>query len=143
MSDVRRTRHWFTSRQANTNHGGRFEFTLREPIFNIRSVKLKKFILPNFAAIANSPYYFLRSDCISLTRDSLSLNGVPNQIVCVLPNSPHTVGYPIETVEEDDSEVYNVIYCLQNLWFEVLDYSGNVINPPDANWSFCVELQII
>jgi hypothetical protein len=142
MTDVRRTKHFFTSAQAR-NSNGRFEFTLREPIFNVASVKLKKFILPNFVGIVNSPYYFLRTDCIAITRDTYTLNGVPGQVVCVLPYSPHTVGFAVGIEEEDDSEVYNIIYCLQNLWFEILDYNGNVINPPDIGWSFCVELQII
>jgi len=140
--NVRRTRAFFTSAQAR-NSGGRFEFSFREPLFNVSSIKLKKFILPNFAGIGLSPYYFLRTDSISLTRDSVTLNGTPTQIVCVLPYSPHTVGFAVHIEEEDDSEAYNYTYCLQNLWFEVLDYTGTVINPPDPGFSFCVELQII
>ena len=143
MTDVRRTRHYFTSHQAYRNVGGRFEFVFREPIFNIASIKLKKFILANFAGIANSPYYFVRTDCISLTRDTITLNGVPTQIVSVFPYAPHTVGLAVDLMEEDDSEMFNNLYILQNLYIELLDYNGNVINPPDPGWSFCVELQII
>lgn len=142
MSDVRRTRAFFTSANGrNTN--GRFEFSFREPIFHITSVKLKKLIIPNFVGIVNSPYYFLRTDCISLTRDTVLLNGIPTQVVCVLPYTPHTAGLAVDIVESDDSEAYNLTHILQNLWFEILDYQGNVINPPDLNWSFCVELQFI
>jgi len=142
MSDVRRTRAFFTSLNAR-NNAGRFEFSFREPIFSISSIKLKKFILPNFVGIGNSPYYFIRTDCISLTRDSVTLNGVPTQVAAVLPYTPHTVGLSVDIVESDDSEAFNKMYMLQNLWFEILDYQGNVINPPDLNWSFCIELQIV
>lgn len=142
MDVTRRTRAYFTSAQGRNNNG-RFEFTLREPIFHISSIKLKKFIIPNFVGIVNSPYYFLRTDCISLTRDSPLLNGAPTQIVCVLPYAPHTAGLAVDIVESDDSEAFNYLYTLQHLWFEILDYQGNIINPPDANWSFCVEIQII
>lgn len=142
MCDVRRTRAFFTSQNAR-NDAGRFVFSFREPIFHIRSLKLKKFILANFVGIANSPYYFLRTDCISLTRDSPTLNGSPTQIVCVLPYSPHTPGLAVDIDESDESEAFNYIFALQSLWFEILDSQGNIINPPDLNWSFCVELQII
>lgn len=140
--EVRRTRCFFTSANAR-NENGRFYFQFREPLFHIASIKLKKVILPNFVGIGNSPFYFIRTDCISLTRDSPSLNGVPTQIAAVIPYTPHTVGFAIDLVEEDDSEAYNMTYILQNLWFEILDYAGNIINPPDLNWSFCIELQII
>lgn len=139
---VRRTRHFFTSAQAR-NVDGRFYYFYREPLFNVRSIKLKKWILPNFTGIGNSPYYFLRSDAVSLTRDTVSLNGTPFQVVAVLPYTPHTVGFAVDIAEEDDSEAQNNMAMLNDLWFEVLDYQGNIINPSDANWSFCVELQIV
>lgn len=142
MSEVRRTRHFFSSITARNNNG-RFEFTLREPIFYCASVKIKKWILANFVGIGSSAYYFLRTDAVNLTRDSNTLNGVPSQVVAVLPYSPHTPGLAVDIAEEDDSEAKNIIYSIQNLWFEIIDQNGNVINPPDVGWSFCVELQIV
>jgi len=142
MCDVRRTRAFFTSQRAR-NDNGRFIFSFREPIFYVESIKLRKLIIANFAGIANSPYYFLRTDCISLTRDAPTLNGVPAQLVCVLPYSPHTPGLAVDIDEGDESEAFNRIWTLQSVWFEILDSNGNIINPPDLNWSFCVELQII
>lgn len=143
MSDeYRRTHSYFTSANAR-NENGRFHFQFREPIFYVASIKLKKVIIPNFVGIVNSPYYFIRTDCISLTRDTPSINGVPSQIAAVIPNVPNSPGQAIHILEDDSSEAYNLTHMLQNLWFELLDYQGNLINPPDLNWSFCVELQIV
>jgi len=140
---TRRTKHFFTSAQGRNNGQGRFEFTFREPVFNILSGKVKKVVIPNFVGIANSPYYFLRTDGISLTRDASTYNGVPSQIVAIIPYTPNIAGSAVSITEEDDSEPYNFTSILQNLWFELLDYQGNVINPNDVGWSFGVELQFI
>lgn len=139
----RRTRAFFTSQNASSKFGGRFEFNWREPIIDIISLKLKKVVIASFAAIGNSPYYFLRTDCLALTRATPTFNGLPSQVIAMIPNTPHNVGNPIDIGEEDDSEAYNLISELQNLWFEILDQNGVVINPPDAGWSFAVELQLV
>jgi hypothetical protein len=122
---------------------GRFEFNWREPIIDIISLKLKKVIIANFATIGNSPYYCLRTDCIALTRGTSTINGAPSQIVAMIPNTPQTAGGPIEISEEDDSESFTSLSILHNLWFELLDANGLIINPPDLGWSFAVELQLV
>lgn len=140
---ARRTRAYFTSQRASLNNGGRFEWNWREPIVDILSLKLKKVVIANFVGIGNSPYYFLRTDCLSLTRASPLLNGAPTQAIALIPNTPSNVGNPIEISEEDDSEAFSHISTLHNLWFEILDANGTVINPPDVGWSFAVELQLV
>lgn len=142
MSNVRSTRAFFTSQNAN-NSAGRFEFSLREPIFNVRSIKIKKIVIGDFVGMANSSYYFLRTDCVTLIRDTATMNGFPTQIAAMIANTPSTVGYPIELKEDDDSELYNSTFALHTLWFELLDQNLNVLNPPDAGWSFCIELKIL
>lgn len=139
----RRTRAYFTSQSANSNYNGRFLFNWREPIVDILSLKIKKVVIGTFSTIDNSSYYFLRTDCLSLTRATPLLNGAPTQVVAMIPNTPAIVGNPIKLLEEDDSEAHNIIPILQNCWFEILDQNGAVINPTDAGWSFVVELQLV
>jgi hypothetical protein len=61
----------------------------------------------------------------------------------MIPNTPQTAGGPIEISEEDDSESFTSLSILHNLWFELLDANGLIINPPDLGWSFAVELQLV
>jgi hypothetical protein len=143
MQSCRRTRAFFSSQFANSNYQGRFFFSWREPIIDIISLKIKKVVIANFTGITSSPYYFLRSDCQGLTRATATFCGAPSLAVALIPNNPHNVGNPIDIAEEDDSEAYNLMPTLQNLWFEVLDYNGAVINPTDTGWAFAVELQIV
>lgn len=139
----RRTRAYFTSQNAQSSFDGRFEFAWREPILDIISLKIKKVVIATFASIALSPFYFLRTDCLALTRASPTFNGAPSQVAALIPNTPEIPGNPIHIGEEDDSEAFNTMPTLQNLWFEILDANGNVINPPDLGWSFVVELQLV
>jgi hypothetical protein len=138
---MRRTRAFFTSQNATSNFNGRFEWNWREPIVDIFSLKVKKVVINSFVGVANSAYYFLRSDCLALTRSSHTMNGEPSQVVCVIPTA--VFGPCLFIEEEDESEAYNTQSVLHNLWFEIRDSNGNIVNPPDVGWSFCVELQLI
>lgn len=141
---MRRTRAFFTSQNASSFFNGRWEWKWREPIVDIISLKIKKVVIHNTLNVLTSPWIFLRTDCIPLTRATHLLNGQPTQVVALIPNNTQGGATTVFMEEEDDSESFSSLSTLHNLWFELLDSSGNVLNPVDLLWQgFCIEIQMV
>lgn len=141
---MRRTRAFFTSQNATSFFNGRWEWKWREPIIDIISLKIKKVVIHNDASFIASPWFFLRTDCIPLTRATHLLNGQPSQVVTLVPNNTQGGAVGIFTEEEDDSESYSSLSTLHHLWFELLDSTGAMLNPLNPAWlGFCVEIQMV
>jgi hypothetical protein len=137
---MKKTRAFFVSAMG-VNELGRFNFTIREPIKDVISVCIKKVIINTFAGINNSPWYFMRTDVTSMTRDTCVINGSPTNISYIIPNQPYINGYPISNLESYKGETYNNPGDIRSIWFELLDSAGQIINPPDIGWSFAVEIE--
>lgn len=142
MSEIAQVIHTFQSNFAATNNGGRFIFRMSEPICRIISARINAVTISNFAAISSSPWYYLRSDAISNTRDCNRFNGFPNLILLTIPNiQSGAVGDPITFSNLNSDFIPCLEHEIHELWFELVNNLGQVINPADVGWMFVVSVE--
>jgi hypothetical protein len=134
--------HTFQSNFATSNYGGKFTFNMAQPIKGVVSGRIKSVTIRNFAAIANSPWYYLKTDAISNTRDANRYNGIPNLVVLTIPNiQKGAVGDPISQKNLSEDFIPCIKHDIHQIWFELMDITSTVINPADVGWMFSVEVE--
>jgi len=142
MSEPAQVIHIFQSNFANRNLNGRFEYNLAQPITGVVAARIKSVTIRNFAAILNSPWYYLRTDAISNTRDSNRYNTIPNLIVLTIPTiQKGAVGDPITQKNLNTDFIPCLVHDVHAIWFELVDNINLIINPADVGWMFNVEVE--
>jgi len=142
MNEPAQVIHLFQSNLANNNIGGRFIWKLREPIKGVVAARIKSVTIRSFAAMLASPWYYLRTDAISNTKDINRFNGMPNLIVLTIPTiQKGAVGDPISQKNLSADFIPCLEHDIHEIWFELVDVTNLIINPADVGWMFGVEVE--
>lgn len=115
---------------------------MAQPIKRIIAARIKSVTIRNFATILNSPWYFLRTDAISNTRDANRFNGVPNLVVLTIPTiQKGAVNDPISQKNISSDFIPCLEHDIHEIWFELVNNANAIINPNDVGWMFVVEVE--
>ena len=142
MIDPTQVIHIFQSNFASRNENGRFLYNFAQPIKGVVAARIKSVTIRNFAAILNSPWYYLRTDAISNTRDCNRFNNIPNFIVLTIPTiQKGAVGDPISQKNLSSDFIPCLKHDIHEIWFELVTNANQIINPADVGWMFVVEVE--
>jgi hypothetical protein len=132
-------KHIFVSNKG-LNESGVFSFNFSEPMRNICAGRVSGVSIKTFTTINNSYVYFLRTDGLYGSRTLTFFNGLPDYISFSIPNEGTGT---LSVSRFDDTGNFFSTNC-HNIWglqISLLDVNQNIVNPPDANWSFTVEFE--